>query len=71
MARANPRVPGLPTGAFWAPFHCFWRFVTVSGAKVAPGAIWRFVKVGGAFLALSGYLIKTSEYHDVEMQIVT
>ena len=49
----------------------FGRHFTVSGAKVAPGAIWRFVKVGGAFMALSGYIIIISEYHDVEMQIVT
>ena len=27
-------VAGLPFGAFRAPFHCFWRFDTVSDAKL-------------------------------------
>ena len=48
----------------------FGHHFTVFGA-LSQSPIWRFLKVGGAFLALSGYLIKISEYHDVEMQIVT
>ena len=34
-------------------------------------ALCHHLKVGAVFLALSGYLIKTSEYHNVEKQIVT
>ena len=36
---------GLPYGAFWAPFLCFWRFFPVSSAKLLTFLAIYFEKV--------------------------
>ena len=60
LVEGHPAVgPGFPYGAFWVPKLCFGRFFNVAGATLA------HFGGRGAYVALSGYLMKTNAYYNV------